>query len=96
MTLVALRTISPSYSPMRAISAASSREPVDVDLEPVLAEGVDADGLQGVGDEDALHDFSAKIFWAPRTPAPKSTGWPRSASTCSSAARATITSNSAA
>ena len=40
--------------------------------------------------------FSAKTFWAPRRPAPKSTGWPRSASTCSSADRATITSNSAA
>src|SRR2546429_6529833 len=29
----------------------------------------------------SLHDFSAKIFCAARTLAPKSTGWPRSAST---------------
>ena len=34
-------------------------------------------------------------FWAARTPAPKSTGCPSSCSTCSSAASAVITSNSA-
>src|SRR5438034_805957 len=68
----------------------------DVDLEPLLREGVDADGLQAVGHEDPLHDFSAKIFCAARTLAPKSTGWPRSASTCSRAESAMITSNSAA
>ena len=38
---------------------------------------------------------SAKTFWAARTPAPKSTGCPSSCSTCSSAARAVTTSNSA-
>ena len=68
----------------------------DVHVEPVLAEGVDTDRIEAVGDENALHNFSAKTFCAPRTPAPKSTGWPRSASTCSSAESATITSNSAA
>src|SRR5436190_39064 len=68
----------------------------NVDLEPLFAEEVDADGLQAVGDEDPLHDFSAKIFCAARTLAPKSTGWPRSASTCSRADSAMITSNSAA
>ena len=68
----------------------------DVDLEPVLAEGVDTDGIERVGDENALHDFSAKTFCAPRTPAPKSTGWPIETSTCSSADSAVITSNSAA
>ncbi len=55
-----------------------------VDVEPVLAERVDADGLEPVGDQNPLHDFSAKIFWAARTLDPKSTGWPISASTCSS------------
>src|SRR5207245_7971514 len=67
-----------------------------VDVEAMLAERVDADGLQAVGDEDPLHDFSVKIFCAARTLEPKSTGCPRSASTCSSADRATMTSNSAA
>src|SRR6266581_3424458 len=68
----------------------------DIDLEPVLAERVDADGVQAVSDEDPLHDFSAKIFCAARTLEPKSTGWPSSASTCSRADSATTTSNSAA
>ena len=45
-----------------------------LDVEAVLAERVDADRLQAVGDEDPLHDFSAKIFCAARTLAPKSTG----------------------
>ncbi len=35
----------------------------------------------------ASHEPSAKIFWAARTPAPKSTGSPRSARICSRAAR---------
>src|SRR2546422_5081969 len=68
----------------------------DIDLEPVLAERVDADGVQAVSDEDPLHDFSAKIFCAARTLEPKSTGWPSSASTCSRADSAMTTSNSAA
>ena len=67
-----------------------------LDVEAVLAERVDADRLEAVGDENPLHDFSTKIFCAARTLEPKSTGWPRSASTCSSADRATMTSNSAA
>src|SRR5437899_2155836 len=67
-----------------------------LDVEAVLAERVDADGLEAVGDENPLHDFSTKIFCAARTLEPKSTGCPRSASTCSSADRATMTSNSAA
>ena len=68
----------------------------DVDLEPLFAECVDADGVQAVGDENSFHDFSAKIFCAAPMLAPKSTGWPRSDRTCSSAASATTTSNSAA
>src|SRR5882724_9769472 len=67
-----------------------------LDFEAVLAERVDADGLKAVGDQNSLHDFSVKIFWAARTLDPKSTGWPISASTCSSAASALMTSNSAA
>ena len=67
-----------------------------LDVEAVLAERVDADGLKAVGDQNPLHDFSAKIFWAARTLDPKSTGCPSSASTCSSAASALMTSNSAA
>ena len=68
----------------------------DLDFEAVLAERVDADRLEAVGDQNPLHDFSAKIFWAARTLDPKSTGCPSSASTCSSAASALMTSNSAA
>ncbi len=67
-----------------------------LDVEAVLAERVDADGLEPVGDQNPLHDFSAKIFWAARTLDPKSTGCPMSASTCSSAASALMTSNCAA
>src|SRR5262249_19405075 len=67
-----------------------------LDVQAVLTERVDADRLQAVGDENSLHDFSAKIFCAAPTLAPKSTGWPRSASTCSSPASPALTSTSAA
>src|SRR5262245_20358137 len=67
-----------------------------LDIETVLAKRVDADRLQTVGDENPLHDFSAKIFCAAPTLAPKSTGCPRSARTCSSPASPAMTSNSAA
>ena len=67
-----------------------------LDVEAVLAKRIDADGLEPVGDQNPLHDFSVKIFWAARTLDPKSTGCPMSASTCSSAASALMTSNSAA
>ena len=47
-----------------------------LDVEAVLAKRVHADGLEPVGDQHPLHDFSAKIFWAARTLDPKSTGCP--------------------
>src|SRR5207247_5839463 len=68
----------------------------DVNLEAFLLQIVHARGGEPVGDEDRLHGFSAKTFWAARTLAPKSTGTPSSASTCSSAESAVIVSNSAA
>jgi UDP-N-acetylglucosamine 1-carboxyvinyltransferase len=55
--------------------------------------------IRGIGSnvlEIAGYGFSTKIFWAARTPAPKSTGTPSPTSTCSSAASAMTTSNSAA
>jgi len=80
-----------------ALDQLALRERADhLDVEPVLAKRVDADGLEPVGDQHPLHDFSAKIFWAARTLDPKSMGWPISTSTCSSAASALMTSNSAA
>src|SRR5262249_60384150 len=48
--------------------------------------------VRGGRAESAAQDFSTKIFCAARTLAPKSTGWPSSASTCSSAANAMRTS----
>src|SRR4029434_1722492 len=53
-----------------------------LDVETVLAKRVDADCLQAVGDENPLHDFSAKIFCAAPTLAPKSTRCPRAARRC--------------
>jgi len=43
--LVALRTMSPSYSPMRSASSRSASEADHLDVEAVLAERIAADGL---------------------------------------------------
>ena len=71
------------------IAPVEGRKPVDADHERTRRRhgGPGAPGAQ---------DFSKKTFWAARTLAPKATGRPKAARTCSSADSAMITSTSVA